>query len=59
MTGMDLSDWSRPPQILILLLILLILSLILAVGQAMQSQLIEPLGVLWDAFQRIGQGETD
>lgn len=59
MTGMDLSCWSRPPQILILLLILLILSLILAVGQAMQSQLIEPLGVLWGAFQRIGQGETD
>ena len=51
--------WLQPLQILILILIFLVIGLILLVGQAMHSQLIAPLGLLWNAFNRISQGETE
>jgi len=50
--------WHRPQQILILLFILLIILAILIVGQLMHYQLIVPLGLLWDSFERISQGES-
>lgn len=57
-SGSTTLSWSSPQQILILFLILLIIFAILVVGQLMHYQLIAPLGLLWDSFERISQGES-